>query len=394
MSNGFNRSFEKGFLQGADDSSKAAREAIQEKIKQDQAKAENQYKATTMRNSSIAAAYELGGEELAKKVMTVAEAAGNDPDAQKNVTEFIKTFGDQQKQLQDLKMRISAMGAADTRTALSQGYRPVEQKDFQALTEAGMRSNPNPVASLIMNSGQRFIKEPGLGSTSSSAQPIKAFTIDNSGKASVVMNPEGGDTFPAGSKIFESALKGSEIAERESARIGEQQKVFKESEIEYVSNLAESRDSLKDLVSGLGELGIKDPSKYGVIESETIDSAMGPISIPAKYNLVGQYAKDPKYTAMKRKLDRFFNKYRKAITGAQAGFKELEVLQAAIGTFQDRPGVFFENIGEIQKELDKALSTRLDIYDDVGRDTSRMRKRLGVVSENSSSNLDTLFEGL
>jgi len=230
--------------------------------------------------------------------------------------------------------------------------------------ESGMRSNVSPELSTpTMLGGQPFLpsqRQQNLTNT-------------------YAWNPTTGQLEQTGSvpkgSIVRNTTTPEDISNKKAAEVAETQKAFKEPEITYIGNIADSRNTIADLRKGLDEIGVKDPSKFGVIEEETIDSEFGPVSLPARFNLVGQYAKDPRYTAMKRKLDRFFNQYRKVITGAQASFQELESLQKAVGSFKDRPGVFFANLGEIEKEMDKALNTRLDIYDDVGRDTSRVRKR-------------------
>jgi|GEM_PF-4208761 len=170
-------------------------------------------------------------------------------------------------------------------------------------------------------------------------------------------------------KVFEENLTPEEIG----ARKAQEQKLFKPKEIENLSAFADSRDTIKEIRADLESLGIKDPSKFGNIEAETIDSDFGPISIPARFNLVGQYAKDPKYTGVKRKLERFFNNYRKVITGAQASYQELQSLRQAVGDFTDRPAVFFENLSSLEGEVNRMLENRLNVYEAVGRDTSKIR---------------------
>ena len=270
------------------------------------------------------------------------------------------------QQAQELAMKGQQNQAENTINAGRYlGLSPASQGMLnKAQTESGMRSNVSPELSTpTMLGNQAFLpsqRQQNLTNT-------------------YAWNPTTGQLEQTGSvpkgSIVRNTTTPEDISNKKAAEVAETQKAFKEPEIIYLGNIADSRNTIGDLRKGLEEIGVKDPSKFGVIEEETIDSELGPVSLPARFNLVGQYAKDPKYTAMKRKLDRFFNQYRKVITGAQASFQELESLQQAVGSFKDRPGVFFANLGEIEKEMDKALNTRLDIYDDVGRDTTRVRSR-------------------
>lgn len=178
---------------------------------------------------------------------------------------------------------------------------------------------------------------------------------------------------PKGSQIRSKAISPETVSAREGAKQEVAQAYFKEPEIADIRDISDTRDTLKEVRTGLQELGIKDPSKYGSVEMETVDSNFGPISIPARFNLVGQYSKDPKYTGVKQKLERAFNKYRKIITGAQASAQELNTLRQSFARFTDRPEVFFENLNTLESETDRMLNTRFDLYDAVGRDTKKLR---------------------
>jgi hypothetical protein len=162
-------------------------------------------------------------------------------------------------------------------------------------------------------------------------------------------------------------------------------KIVKPAEIEHLNVINESRQAFKEVVDGLEDLGIKDPTELGnffSIDMEKVDnvnpllSDMGPFSLPAKFNIIGQYAKDPKYTAIKRKLERAFQQYRKVITGAQASDKELRMLRPLIAALSDRPEVFFSTINDIISENDRMLSDRLTTMEAAGRDVSGLRASL------------------
>lgn len=144
-------------------------------------------------------------------------------------------------------------------------------------------------------------------------------------------------------------------------------------EEQFFNDTFDAIDTTKEVLIGLDELGIKDPSQFGTIIPETIMSELGPLSIPAKFNLAGQYAKDPKYTAMKAKLERVFQKYRKIVTGAQASYTELKMLRPLIASFTQRPGVFYAVANDMISEGERMVGSRLDLMESVGRDAKKLR---------------------
>lgn len=312
-SNGFNKSFEESFKTGQSIGGQSALETIKQKIAQDQQKADEKYKATTMRNANMALATQFGTEDIAKKIMLVSEELGDSVEGQKIVGEFA------QKMLQD-------------------------------------KAKPNK----------------------------KVYKVGSGNELTQV------GEVPGNAEVFKESLTAEDISAREGARKGATEKFFKEPEIADLRDISDTRDTLSEVRSGLDELGIKDITKFGGVEMETVDSNLGPISIPARFNLVGQYAKDPKYTAIKSKLERAFNKYRKIITGAQASNQELGTLRKSFAAFTDRPEVFFENLGSLEKETNRMLGTRFDLYDAVGRDTSKLRKL--YQKEDSGGDSKTKFD--
>jgi len=250
------------------------------------------------------------------------------------------------------------------------GLQLANQNDLNRLaTERTMSANINPTQSKpTILGGKPYIPSPNF---SSIMEPIiwdpntQKYTTASGGPVSSVRR---------GQPIRSAAISPETFGARKEATENVAQKYFKEPEIADIRDISDTRDTLKEVYSGLESIGVKDPSKYGSIEMERIDSNFGPISIPARFNLVGQYAKDPKYTAIKGKLERAFNKYRKIITGAQASYQELGTLRKVFASFSERPGVFFENLKTLTDETDRMLNTRFDLYDSVGRDTSKLRK--------------------
>lgn len=90
--NSFAEAFEKSYQTGA----AGQQDILKEKIKQDQAKAAEKYKATSLRNANIALATQFADPDVSKKIITVAEAVGDSSAAQKAVNEFSKTMLTQQ----------------------------------------------------------------------------------------------------------------------------------------------------------------------------------------------------------------------------------------------------------------------------------------------------------
>jgi hypothetical protein len=151
-------------------------------------------------------------------------------------------------------------------------------------------------------------------------------------------------------------------------------------EIEYLQKLQTERRAWSEVENGLGELGIT-ANTAGKIEFDVVNSPIGPLSIPAKFNLAGQYMQDPKYTALKKKVERAFQAFRNRVTGAQASDKELEKLRPLIASLKDRPGTFFATINDLSRESSVVAKDRLDVYDRAGRDISGFE---GYFDENMS----------
>jgi len=124
---------------------------------------------------------------------------------------------------------------------------------------------------------------------------------------------------------------------------------------------------------GIDESNIED---LGKIEFDVVNTPMGPFSIPAKFNLAGQYLKDPAYTSLKRSIELAFSAFRKRVTGAQAGEKELQLLREIVPSLQDRPGVFFDTIRTLIDGSTNEMKSSLELYKAFGRDTTQLEKYL------------------
>lgn len=156
-----------------------------------------------------------------------------------------------------------------------------------------------------------------------------------------------------------------------SQRAGQQRVTPKEEE--YFIDVFDAVDTMQEVLDGLTKIGVTDLGAIGQIQTEGITTELGPFSLPAKFNLIGQFAKDPKFTVLKVKLERAFQKYRKLITGAQASDRELRMLRPLVATFTSRPDVFFQTAKDLIGEGDRVIDTRLDLMESVGRNTTKLR---------------------
>lgn len=161
---------------------------------------------------------------------------------------------------------------------------------------------------------------------------------------------------------------------------------FDTSEIEKFQLLSTENTRWKDVVDSLESIGINEknagPKDLGSISWESIETPMGPLSIPARFNLAGQYMKDPKYTAIKRKIEMAFQAMRTRVTGAQASDKELQYLRKIMPVLKDNPAVFYSTIIEMQNANVEEMKTRADVYSKFGRDTTEIQKYLGEQGAN------------
>jgi hypothetical protein len=145
---------------------------------------------------------------------------------------------------------------------------------------------------------------------------------------------------------------------------------------------------MQEVVDGLKDLGVSNIEKVGSV----VWQDLGPFSIPARFDLIAQYRKDPRYTALKSKLERAFQKYRKIVTGAQASDRELKMLRPLIASFKQRPQVFFTVAQDIMNEYDRQYNDRLALYEAVGRDISKLKGLTSTkpVTPQKSQNQTTL----
>lgn len=211
--------------------------------------------------------------------------------------------------------------------------------------------------------GGRLVQDPALAEAASK----NVLTIDDQGNLKVAGSVGKRDV------VKQLPQSVDQIAEKSKARADVKAQYFQEGEITDIRNLNDLKTNISTMKKDLEELGIV-PGMAGSIEEETIDSPFGPISIPARFNLAGQYMKDPKYTAVKNKMERVFQSYRKVVTGAQASDRELKMLRPLVASFKDRPEVFFANLANMEEEADTLLGSRFDMYDAFGRDTSKLRE--------------------
>ena len=139
--------------------------------------------------------------------------------------------------------------------------------------------------------------------------------------------------------------------------------------ISYLDNVLNTRDSFQEIIDEIKESGI-DPSTAGNI----LFQEYGPFSLPAAFNLYGQYARDPKYTALKKKLEIGFQEFRKVVTGAQASARELKMLRPLIASFRDRPEVMMETLIDAVERGDRLFENRVGLLEASGRNVKQLRE--------------------
>lgn len=160
------------------------------------------------------------------------------------------------------------------------------------------------------------------------------------------------------------------------------EKKFTTEEEKFFTNISDENTRWTGVIRELGNLGItKDTAnqfdslgKIGKIGLEAFNSPFGVISLPARFDLVGQYAKDPKYTAVKRAIEQAFQAFRKRTTGAQASDREIKILREIMPALQDRPSVFFSTIELMLQENNNVATERLKLYRAFGRDISQLEE--------------------
>lgn len=167
------------------------------------------------------------------------------------------------------------------------------------------------------------------------------------------------------------------LSDREWAN---RKRLFNDKEVDAINSRYDTAKSFKKIVTTLRSIGDlpKDKGIFEGIESEKVESGLpglGVISIPARVKLASQYAKDPRYTAVKRELEAAFSSYRKIVTGAQAAASELVYLRDIFPSLTDKPEVFLSTIDAIIERNGRELETKLNTWEDAGRDVKKFRER-------------------
>lgn len=144
------------------------------------------------------------------------------------------------------------------------------------------------------------------------------------------------------------------------------------SEVKDFQTAVVENNQWKQILKTADELGIGegDLPYLGQIEFDVVNSPYGTFSLPARFNTFAQYAKDPKYTALKRQIETAFQAFRKRVTGAQAGEKELVYLRQIMPDLKDRPEIFFTVIKQLMQDNESELNAKLEAYKAFGRDTT------------------------
>lgn len=171
------------------------------------------------------------------------------------------------------------------------------------------------------------------------------------------------------------------------------QKYFKEGETGSLRKHALAATTLKQVVDTARGLGLT-PEQLGNglrVSSESIKTAIGPLSVPARVRLIGEL-KNPKYAALKALLERAFQEYRIAVTGAQASVQELRILRDTYPMFVSTPAAFYETADIILKSTEQGIDKELGMYEAMGRDVSQMRDELAKIYT-TNADLNTVAVG-
>lgn len=267
------------------------------------------------------------------------------------------------KQQQEAQQRADIEAIPNALLMFEQARQHKAKQNLETLTALGTLAAKGIVPNDMNNPLWGFKTDPNL----LQAAQRNVYALDDQGNLSLVNQIGGKDI------VKQLPQSTEQIAEKAKARGNVKAQYFQEGEITDIRNLNDLKVNISMLKEDLKSLDIV-PGKFGEIQEETINSPMGPISVPARFNLAGQYMKDPKYTAAKNKMERLFQSYRKVITGAQASDKELRMLRPLIASFKDRPEVFFANLDSTENEANALLTSRFDMYDAFGRDTTKLRE--------------------
>lgn len=147
---------------------------------------------------------------------------------------------------------------------------------------------------------------------------------------------------------------------------------FSPTEIEHLQTMKAEHRAWQNVLQRLQQIDIS-PATIGKMSFQTVQSPIGPLSLPARFNLIGQYNKDPRYTAVKRDIELAFQHFRKRVTGAQASDRELRMLRPLLADLRDRPEVFFATINNALQNVEIAFNDRMDIYQRAGRNISKFQ---------------------
>lgn len=148
---------------------------------------------------------------------------------------------------------------------------------------------------------------------------------------------------------------------------------FSPTEIEHLQTHQQERRAWTNVKERLQVLGVDENAlaSSGDISFQAVNSPIGVLSLPARFNLVGQFSKDPRFTAIKKDIELAFQAFRKRVTGAQASDRELKLLRPLLASLKDRPKVFFATVDNQIENIEDSFRDRLDIYRRAGRNTDR-----------------------
>jgi hypothetical protein len=213
---------------------------------------------------------------------------------------------------------------------------PLTEQEFNKLKEAGY-TDQQIIAFDAMDSGGNMPSDPMGGID---RMGISGITIPM-GKGRITLKPKG---------------SGRAIPQRQ---------------IELIQDTAEVALGMDKIVNDME----KNKFKTGMLSPRFYPGIKGDIPM----QVVGK----PEEASFKAAVDRYFQKYRKVTTGVQAGYPELQWLAADVPKTTDRPDILIDKAYSTKEINVENLRNMLNVLDDTGYDTSKLRLRYRNLLEKS-----------
>lgn len=107
--------------------------------------------------------------------------------------------------------------------------------------------------------------------------------------------------------------------------------------------------------------------------------------VAAGRQVIESLSPNPQFTQFKAEVDRFFDQYRHAITGAQAGEKEIEMLLSRTPQVSDSPEQFKAKIKSLIAQGRRIRQKQIQNFQSAGRDIESFQQTPGTVDVSSQA---------